>query len=250
MSASLVVFDPAAPPVATGPAGVQRLPVLEIESEAYRGSLGGLLECARLRRIDLREVAIHPICEAYVAYLLEFQDRDLEVLGGALTVLAYLVERKAWAMLPVPEAEPEPLPEDTPELPVIGGFGEAIDRLFDLAAERQRFAFRAQGREAPYEMPITLGEARLGDLAAAFERVLRRAKPDVPIVVYQRRSLAEVMRHVVRDLDADFRSLDDVAPADATRTDCVWWFLALLELIRLRQARVRVVDGLARFARA
>jgi hypothetical protein len=34
---------------------------------------------------------------------------------------------------------------------------------------------------------------------------------------------------------------------DFTRSEVVWWFLALLELIRLGQARVDLKDGDVRF---
>ena len=42
---------------------------------------------------------------------------------------------------------------------------------------------------------------------------------------------------------------DEIATGEFTRSEVVWWFLALLELIRLGQAMVTLKDGDVRFKR-
>ncbi|MEJ5170997.1 MAG: hypothetical protein WHU10_08415, partial [Fimbriimonadales bacterium] len=101
-----------------------------------------------------------------------------------------------------------------------------------------------------YEVPFTIGNASVQDLARALQRLLARANPE-PIAPPSRprRSLAEQMKILLRVLDEEWRSLADLVPRPFSRMDAVFAFLAVLELVRLGQAAVRVDGGEAVFAR-
>jgi hypothetical protein len=58
-----------------------------------------------------------------------------------------------------------------------------------------------------------------------------------------------MMSIVLRALPEKFEPLESIVTGDYTRSEVVWWFLALLELIRLGQARVAVEEGDVRFKR-
>ncbi len=58
-----------------------------------------------------------------------------------------------------------------------------------------------------------------------------------------------MMGIVVLALPEKFQPLDQIVTGEYTRSEVVWWFLALLELIRLGQAKVEVKDGDVRFKR-
>jgi chromatin segregation and condensation protein Rec8/ScpA/Scc1 (kleisin family) len=177
---------------------------------------------------------------------------DLDEAAAALLALAYLLERKAWALLPSEEPEPEPEePMELPE-PTIHEFGPAIEALRTWHEERAKRFFRSpDAGPEPYELPFTLAKVKVEDLAIALERVLRRA---VPTTVEQlgkpRRSLSEQMRIVLTALGTEFKALEDAIPSPYTREDAVYWFLALLELIRLAQVNIRVTETEVAFARA
>ena len=85
----------------------------------------------------------------------------------------------------------------------------------------------------------------------AFDRLMRRALPDeMPDLSRPKPSLREQMLKVSARLSDDWRSIDDLFEEPITRSEAVFWFLALLELIRLGRCVVRVVDEEVGFARA
>jgi len=231
--------------------GVVAPPPIQVESPRFTGSLATLFLCVRERRIDLRDVPLTPICEAYLRYLIESPKTDFDEAAAALLALAYLLERKAWILLPTEEPEPEL--DDPAELiePTTHLFQGAIKTLRHREEERARVFFRpADAGPDPYEVPYVLGSASVRDLARALQRLLARANPE-PMAppARPRRSLAEQMKAILRVLDDQWRNLADLLPQPFTRVDAVFAFLAVLELLRLGQAAVRVTDREALFAR-
>lgn len=232
-----------------GPLGLVAPPPIEIECEAFKGSLGTLVRFAQDHKVDLLGVPLLPICQAYFSYLVETAGQDLDTAASALVALAYLLERKAWMLLPVPETEPEIDDELALEAPSAHEYSPAIEALRVWHDERELRFFRSGDSEA-YELPFELGSVTSKDLAFALERLLRRAQPEpLEHVGKPRRSLSEQMVIVLRALKNEFLSLDELVVGHFTRTEAVWWFLALLELIRLGQALAKLEEGDVRFAR-
>ncbi len=211
-----------------------------------------LFQCVRDHKVNLMEIPLAPICEAYFMYLIQSADVELDEAAAALIALAYLLERKAWALLPV--VEPEPELEEMGELPnpTVSQYTAAIDALNMWQEERSKTFFRSfEGGPDPYEVPYTLKNISPSDLAVAFERVLKRAKPDTMTPLgAPRKSLAQQMAIVLKGLAKEWLSLDVIVPEEITRSEAVYWFLALLELVRLGQAHVRLRDEEVEFARA
>jgi len=238
--------------VAEKPAKVERYPVLglvapppiEVASPEFSGSLGVLLQLVSDRKIDLLRVPLLPVCEAYFKHLLQVSGHDLDEAAAALLALAYLLERKSWLLLPTPEEEPEF--EEGLDLidPTIGQYTLAIESLRLWHDEREQFFFRPQDAGLdPYEVPFTLTDVHINDLARAFERMMRRAVPEpVQPLNKKRRSLTDQMGAALASLSSEWRSLETLIPEPFTREDVVYWFLSLLELIRLGQASVKI-DG-------
>lgn len=232
--------------------GVCAPPPIEVECEAFSGSLAALFECVRKQKIELLQVPLFPICEAYFAYLLETAGEDLDSAASALAALSYLIERKAWLLLPLPEPELEEEFFEPFELgePVVYEFQAAIEALSIWHEERERRFFRGSDGGVQYELPFEIGEVSADDLARAFERLLERAVPDTfEPMPGSRRSLVEQMEVVMRALTSEWSTLDRLIVGPITRSEAVWWFLSLLELIRLGQASVRLTEGEVCFAR-
>ncbi len=234
------------------PLGVVAPPPIHIESPRFVGSLATLFTCVRDHQVDLRDVPLLPICEAYLAYMLADAAPNLDEAAAALAALSYLLERKAWLLLPVPEVEPEP--DDLPELPspTAYEYRAATEVMRQWYEERSLLCFRAPGLGPnPYELPYELDDVSAEALANALGRVLERARPPSPPEFHRHhRSLIAQMSEVLLTLSYEWRTLCDLAPATATREDVVYWFLGLLELMRLGQASARIVGDDVEFARA
>ncbi|MCX7798728.1 MAG: segregation/condensation protein A [Fimbriimonadales bacterium] len=232
--------------------GIVSPPPIQVESPRFTGSLATLFLCVRERRVDLRDVPLAPICEAYLRYLIEAPHTDFDEAATALLALSYLVERKAWILLP--SEQPEPELEEQAELiePSTHLYREAIEALRSFEEQRQRLFFRpADAGPDPYEIPFALGSASPADLARALQRVLARAHPEpMEPPARPRRSLAEQMRLMLALLDDRWRRLSELLRGPFRKADAVFAFLALLELLRLGQAAVRVENGEAVFSRA
>ncbi len=235
-----------------GPLGIFNPPEIHVECPVFTGTLGILFVCIRDRKIDLLDVPLAPICEAYFRYLIDNAESDLDGAGVALAALAFLVEKKAWMLIPTNEEE-EPEGEDILDFvdPYVQEFAPAISDLLDRQSERDLLFFRHPDAKAQgYELPFDTTEVTSLDLAKAFEKLLAKAKPDpVEQISRPRRNLSEQMVIVMKALPDDFQTLENIVTGEFTRSEVVWWFLALLELIRLGQASVKIEDGEVQFAR-
>ncbi|MBS1727297.1 MAG: segregation/condensation protein A [Armatimonadetes bacterium] len=225
------------------PIGVVSPPPILVQTPAFEGTLAALFRCVRDHKVDLMEVPLEPICEAYLDYLMASPDTNLDEAAAALTVLAYLLERKAWQLLPVEEDE-EPEFEEPTALPdpTAYEYSDVIQLLLTGHDERSKLFFRTNGPDPSlYEIPYSVGEVTIGDLARAFESLIRRAQPgQVELLGKPRKSLNEQMRVVLLALNKEFRPITALFVGSYTRSDAVYWFLALLELIRLKQALVKL----------
>lgn len=231
--------------------GVISPPPIHVQTPTFDGSLALLFTFVKDRRIDLLEVPLFPICEAYFAYLIASDDPCLDEAGAALGALAYLLERKAWRLLPGDEAEPTV--EEALELPpsTAHQYADAIEALRLWQEERARLFFRSpEAGPNPYELPYVLQNVQPQDLAASFERVLRRAQPE-PFDALPRppRSLAEQMSLVLRSITRAWTPMHALVPDPISRTDAVFWFLALLELMRIGQIVGRLREDEVEFSR-
>lgn len=231
--------------------GVVAPPPILIQTPTFEGSLATLFRCVRDQKVDLMTIPLEPVCESYFLYLIQSEHTELDEAAAALAVLAYLLERKAWGLLPVEEMEPEY--EEALVLPDPSAyeFAEVIDVLKIWQDERSKLFFRSPEAESNvYEVPYTVGDITVGDLARAFERLLRRAQPDsIELLSKPRKSLQEQMRVVLIALTKEYRPIESLFVGTYTRSDAVYWFLALLELIRLKQAGVRVEEDQVLFAK-
>jgi segregation and condensation protein A len=232
--------------------GVVAPPPIHVQTETFDGSLATLFACVREQRIDLLDIPLFPICEAYFAYMLRAVVDNLDEAAAALSALAYLLERKAWLLLPTPEPEPEFEEQMEAIEPTSHEYRAAIEVLSLWQSRRDRLFFRSgDAGPDPYELPYSLANVTPNDLARALERLLKRAQPEpLEPLNKRRRSLEEQMQVVLLAISGEWKSLETLVPEPFTRTEAVYWFLSLLELIRLGQVKARLHDDGVEFARS
>ena len=131
---------------AISPLGVVAPPPIHVQSAAFEGSLAMLFNCVREHKVELLDIPLAPICEAYFAYILSSPDTGLDEAAAALVALAYLLERKAWLLLPTPEPEPEELDALEPLEPTVHEFTAAIEALRIWHAEAGKKGWDKPGR--------------------------------------------------------------------------------------------------------
>ncbi|MGH2638104.1 MAG: segregation/condensation protein A [Rhabdochlamydiaceae bacterium] len=227
--------------------GLVSPPPIHVQCDAFEGTLVALFLCVKDHKINLEEIPLAPICQAYFSYLIQSKDVSLDEAASALAALAYLLERKAWGLLPSSEEPPEEL-EIEGNLSLISHideFEEVIEVLQVYRSERERLYFRpgSEGTSA-LQLELEIGEVQASDLASVLQQLLAKALPDLtPPELKAGPSIAEVMAQTLSRLDTSrWSTIGEIMPMVFSKTEAVYIFLALLELIRLGQVAVELND--------
>lgn len=226
-----------------------------VELEVFEGPLDLLLYLIRRDEVDVHEVSIEKITGQYLEYLEVMKALNLEIAGEFLVMAATLLYIKSRSLLP-PEEQPEALSEDDtlyetdPREELIRKLIE-YRRFKDAALHLEVKLAEAEGlfpRPAVEELPpandpgTALGEVSLFDLIAAFQSALKRASEKISSheVFEEEFNVADKIEEILARVAARPRLwFGEVFDGARSRQEFVTIFLALLELIRLRQVRVR-----------
>lgn len=221
---------------------------ITVRVESFEGPLDLLLHLCRTNEIDLTRLPIRTITDQYLAHLETIQFQDLETAGAFLVLAATLIYLKSRLLLPPSELDEEQLDEEGELLRQ-----ELEERLREYArvkalglwlAEREAEQSLLFGRPisvlpAPEEIPLEDLSVHL--LENAYRKLLERAErerprevePDLP-------SMLERMAEILSLLRDTWSLLFSTLVGDArVRSELVVTFLALLELMRLGQARAQ-----------
>jgi segregation and condensation protein A len=212
-----------------------RLPV-------YEGPLDLLLFLIQKDELDIYDIPISRVTEQYLAYLELMQELDLAVAGEFFVMAATLMEIKSAMLLP------------RGEVPTAEGLEDPRAALVAQLLEYQRFkgaASELAAREAEQSLKCPAGsDGRFsGDepsgesifiLLNAFRGVLARAPQERDVVPGLRGPTIEDRLAYVRGRlkDAGGRVRFDTL-FDGPRIVVIVTFLALLELLRAGECRVR-----------
>ena len=148
------------------------------------------------------------------------------------------------------EIQPQPPEEDADEqdprwelirqLIEYKKFKEAAAELNFRALEQERIFVREAGSTSALQEPLRLGEVGIFQLISAFQTVMKRveARQDVQEIFSERFSVSEKIDSILQRVATGTRlRFSDLFGAAASRVEVVVTFLALLELIRLKQVR-------------
>lgn len=221
----------------------------KVKFEVFEGPLDLLLHLIRKEEVDIYEVNLTKIATEFVAYLDLLRELDLDIAGEFLVMAATLMLIKSRELLPVdrrPEAGPDDEETEDPRWELIRQlveykkFKDAAARLQQLEDDTGNTYPRLPGRlERPDEPAPRRGEAGLFDLLGAVNAVLRRFQSrqgDTRDVFEDRWTVSEKIQSVLMEVTARGPLRFAELFHDATsRGEVVVTFLALLELIRMRQ---------------
>jgi segregation and condensation protein A len=217
----------------------------DVHLDIFEGPLDLLLYLIRKSDLDIYDIPISQITSEYLAYIDLLKEMSLDVAGEFLVMASTLMQIKAHTLLPAPNAEAEEGPDPRAEL---------INRLL----EYQRYKEAAKdlhgrleaNRDIFYRGTPVFSEndyhmdASLFDLLDAFRDVLSELKPEVREVLYEEIPMENKIREILAYMDerpyVTFRELLHLA---TNRHGLIVTFLAILELIRLKQVAARQVQN-------
>lgn len=219
----------------------------KVKLEVFEGPLDLLLFLIKRDEVDIYDISIEHITKQYLDFMELFKMLDLDVAGEFVVMAANLIYIKSRALLPVHAQPPdEEAEEEDPRWELVRQlleykkFKDAAAQLGQREAERQGiFARAAESAEPAPERP--LGEVSVFDLINAFNKVLKRIeekREDLAEIFEENFTVADKIDLILK-ITAGGVSLKftEMFAEAASRGEIVVTFLAMLELVRLKQLR-------------
>jgi segregation and condensation protein A len=225
----------------------------KVQLEAFEGPLDLLLYLVKKDEVDIYDISIERITTQYLAYIETFEVLHIEVAGEFLVMAANLLYIKSRTLLPKDQQMPEEeVEEDDPRWELIRQlieyrkFKEAAGHLRSQE-ELQAAIFPRAASLDPAHAPLLdetmmIGDVGIFDLINAFQRALRRlpAEEKQGEIHGEVFTVTDRINHLMRVVDpgASMR-FEELFGMAVSRSELVVTFLAILELIRMKQFRVR-----------
>ena len=218
----------------------------KVKFEVFEGPLDLLLYLIKKDEVDIYEVNLTKLATQFVEYIETMRLLDLEIAGEFLVMAATLMYIKSRELLPVEQrAEVEgddegedPRWELIRQLVEYRKFKDAAGQLQMLEA-RQEAIFPRMPVKLEFEHePDHRAEASLFDLVNAVNAVLKRfgSREDHREIFEDKWTVSEKIERLMQTLKERSRlRFSELFEGVTSRSEVVVTFLALLELIRLKQ---------------
>jgi segregation and condensation protein A len=219
----------------------------KVRLEVFEGPLDLLLYLIKQDEIDIYDISLERITSQYLEYLQAFKELNIELAGEFIVMAANLIYLKSRRLLPLDQQPPEEdAGDEDPRWDLIRQlieykkFKEAAADLHFRELEQERIFPREATSPLAIQEPLRLGEVGIFQLISAFQTVIKRieARQDVQEIFGERFSVSEKIDTILRRVASGNRiRFSDLFGAVVSRVEVVVTFLALLELIRLKQVR-------------
>jgi segregation and condensation protein A len=219
----------------------------KVKLEIFEGPLDLLLYLIKRDEIDIYDISIERITGQYLEYLQAFKELDIDLAGEFVVMAANLIYLKSRSLLPADQQPPdEDAEEDDPRWDLIRQlieykkFKEAAAQLHARALEQERIFTRDGGSQGADAAPLRLGDVGIFQLINAFQNVIKRveAREDWREIFGEHFTVSDKIDIILQRVSGGGRlRFSDLFGAIASRVEIVVTFLALLELIRLKQVR-------------
>jgi len=219
----------------------------KVKLEVFEGPLDLLLYLIKQDEIDIYDISLERITSQYLEYLQAFKELNIELAGEFIVMAANLIYLKSRSLLPLDQQPPEEdAGEEDPRWELIRQlieykkFKEAATELHLRELQQERIFAREGASSLALQEPLRLGEVGIFQLINAFQTVIKRieARQEVQEIFGERFSVSEKIDMILRRVGtgAPLR-FSDLFGQVVSRVEVVVTFLALLELIRLKQVR-------------
>jgi segregation and condensation protein A len=218
----------------------------KVKLEVFEGPLDLLLYLIKRDEIDIYDISIERITRQYIEYLQAFKELNIDLAGEFVLMAANLLYIKSRSLLPLDQQPPdEEVDEDDPRWELIRQlieykkFKEAAELLHGRALEQEKI-FARSAVSLP-EAPLRLGEVGIFQLINAFQNVIKRieAREELQEIFGENFTVSDKIETILaRVSEGLVLKFSELFAHMASRVEIVVTFLALLELIRLKQVRV------------
>ena len=223
----------------------------KVKLDVFEGPLDLLLYLIKRDEVDVYDISIERITKQYLSYMEAFHVLNIELAGEFIVMAANLLYIKSRTLLPADQqmAE-EDAEEDDPRWELIRQlieykkFKEAAARLRDKEALMENLFPRIP--VVPDLSPaenLLVEEVGIFDLIHAFQKILKRLEkqPENLREIFEENfTVSEKIDYLLKVMAGGVAMRFEELFADvASRAEIVVTFLAMLELIRMKQLCVR-----------
>jgi segregation and condensation protein A len=215
---------------------------LEIATPVFEGPLELLLVLAERDEVDIFQVSLAGLTEAYLAEIAVLEERDPVEMAEFLWLAARLLLLKSIRLLPGEEPDEE-------EADLLGWEEDVRTRLLEYRAYKEmaeKLMERAAADEPSYPAPARQVDVegqeepiQVAALVAAFQAVLARVPPRPLVYMGTRWTVEDKLAFLQLRLQKGPFDLVEVILACADRLEAVITFVAVLEMLRRSEIRVR-----------
>ncbi len=220
----------------------------KVQLEVFEGPLDLLLYLIRKDELDIYDIPIVRITDQYMKYMELMRMLDLNIAGEFIVMAATLMMIKSRLLLPpeerteLEEEEEDPRWDLVRQLVEYKKFKDAAIHLEDI--EDRRLDVYGRGSDTAQlgpETGVALHDVSIFDLITAFQDALKRVKPEgLKEIFAERVTVSEKIEMLVNLMkEQDQISFSSLLRDAVTRTEIICTFLAILELIRLKQIVAR-----------
>lgn len=223
---------------------------LTLELPNFEGPLDLLLHLIKSQKIDIYDIPIAQITSQYLSYLHEMQKLNLKIAGEYFVMSSVLLRIKSQSLLPQNDFTGNENSEEDPR-------EELVQQLVQYSVFKKISAYlKKRNDEVPVTaakeesvpqtkkiQPLPLGQITSSELANTFIVVLQRLKirqPDVVSVDVNETPINDMIDFLHGKL-AEHKKISFFACSDLMKnlSDVIGLFLALLELCKKQEIRVR-----------
>lgn len=217
-----------------------------IRLDGFEGPLDLLLHLIRREKLDIWNIPIARVTEQYLEYLELMRDLNINVAGEWLVMAATLIYIKSRMLLPPdPDQTPEEEAQEDPRTELVYQLLEhqkfkSAAQMLSTREEVENAVWANPPKEALEDEKEAV-DVSLFDLIRAFGEVVKRFESQAPLEMTEEeitieQKLAEVRRLLLVHDSVRFSSFFERSPS---KQHLIATFLALLELVRLREILLR-----------
>ena len=233
------------------------MPDNKVQLEIFEGPLDLLLYLVKKEEVDISEVNLTKIATQFIEYVDLMREMDLDIAGEFLVMAATLMYIKSRELLPKNQQveAPEEDEDEDPRWELIRQLVE-YKKFKDAAAhlqERELIQEQIYGRvpsrpEFSIETPNLRPEVSIFDLVNAVSNILKRynQRPQGRDLFEEKWSVSEKIELLAGMIRERQRlRFSELFEAANHRSEVIVTFLALLELIRMKQIRIEQSEAFA-----
>jgi segregation and condensation protein A len=218
----------------------------KIKFEVFEGPLDLLLYLIKKEEVDIYEVNLTRLATQFIEYIELMRMFDLEIAGEFLVMASTLMYIKSRELLPRDQQvdtgqeddEEDPRWELIRQLVEYKKFKDAAAQLQAREIEQERVFPRLPTMPLAPQEPAPKAEASLFDLINAVNNILKRAKPreDLRDIFEDKWTVSAKIEHLMQLTGGNaVVKFSELFLSATSRSEVVCTFLALLELVRLKQ---------------